>query len=152
MRRRLLYALLSVALISGCSDRRPTYVVHGMVVYSDGTPVTKGSVEFEAQNQKKPITAISEISPDGTYVLGTYELRDGAIAGEHRVAVISDFVIGTGIERPEELPAAAVDSKFRDFNTSGLKFVVRPQVNNILIEIDAPPPKGNASDKTTTGS
>lgn len=140
--------LLLIAAMTGCNQRPPTFEVHGMVVFPDGKPLTSGSVEFEALNQKKPITATSEIAKDGTFQLGTFELKDGAVEGEHRVAVISDFEIGTGIERPEELPPERLDAKYRDFKTSGLKFVIKPQRNNILVEVDyAPPSKKQDSKK-----
>lgn len=132
-------AVLVGSGLLGCSGQVATYPVRGMVVYPDGKPVTKGSVEFDAIDQKKPITAAGQISPDGTFQLGTYAPNDGAIAGEHRVAVIADYQIGTGIERPDELPPPVLDPKFRDFKTSGLKVTVKPSVNNILIEVDYAP-------------
>lgn len=138
--------LLVVALATGCNQRPATYLVHGMVVYPDGKPLTKGTVEFEAMNQSKPITATAEISSDGSFQLGTFEAKDGAIAGAHRVAVISDFVIGTGVERPDEIPPPRLHPRYRDFKTSGLEFKIKPQTNNILVEVDYAPVK-NADSK-----
>lgn len=125
--------LLGIAV--GCSGQPTTYLVHGTVVFPDGQPLTRGTVEFEAMNQSKPITASAEIAKDGSFQLGTFAVNDGAIAGEHRVAVISDYEIGTGVERPGELPPPQLDPKFRSFKTSGLKFIVKPKTNNILIEV-----------------
>lgn len=131
--------VLCVGLASGCGGPPTAYLVHGTVVFPDGTPLTRGTVEFEAIGQKKPITASGEIAADGTFQLGTYQPKDGAIAGEHRVAVISDYEIGTGVERPGELPPSKLHSKFRSFKTSGLKFTIKPRMNNILIEVDYAP-------------
>lgn len=135
----------SVALLlvlSGCDSQPETYLVHGMVVYPDGKPLTEGTVEFEALDLKKPITASAEINEDGTFQLGTYEARDGAIAGKHRAAVIANYEIGTGVERPGLIPPPVLDPKFSDFKTSTLQFEVKPSSNNILVEVDyAPPPK-----------
>lgn len=123
-----------------------------MVVYPDGKPLTEGTVEFEAMNLKKPITASGEIAVDGTFQLGTFEVNDGAIAGKHRVAVIADFEIGTGVERPGLLPPAILDPRFSEFKTSGLEFEVKPSPNNILVEIDyAPPPQTKSLTDETTG-
>lgn len=125
--------------VAGCSQQPQAYVVHGMVVFPDGQPLTRGTIEFEAVLQKKPITASSEIAPDGTFQLGTYQPKDGAIAGTHRVAVISDYSIGTGIERPDELPPLELHPRYRDFKTSGLQFEVKPSKNNILVEVEYAP-------------
>src|SRR5262245_39683599 len=132
-----LIALFSA--VSGCSRPPTAYVVHGMVVFPDGTRLTKGTVEFEAIGQSKPITASGEIKQDGTFLLGTYRPGDGAISGQHRVAVIVDYHIGTGVERPQELPAAELHPRFRSFKTSGLKYTVEPRMNNILVEVDYAP-------------
>ena len=130
---------LLVGVASGCGGPPTAYLVHGTVVFPDGTPLTRGTVEFEAIGQKKPITASAEIAADGTFQLGTYQPKDGAIAGEHRVAVISDYEIGTGIERPGELPPPVLHSKYRSFKTSGLKFLIKPRMNNLLIQVEHPP-------------
>ena len=70
--RILCVAIASIGL-SGCSEQPATYVVHGMVVYPDGKPVTRGTVEFELIVGKNPITASGEIAEDGTFQLGTFE-------------------------------------------------------------------------------
>lgn len=142
--RRLPLITLAFGLACGCGP--PTaYVVHGMVVFPDGQPLKRGTVEFEAIGQSKPITASGEIAPDGTFRLGTYQPNDGAIAGEHRVAIISDYVIGTGVERPGELPPPILHPKYRSFKTSGLKFTIQPRMNNILIEVDYAPAEPSPS-------
>ena len=131
--------ILSLAVSAGCGGPTKTYVVHGMVVFPDGQPLSRGTVEFEALGQTKPITASGEIAKDGTFQLGTFAANDGAIAGEHRVAVISDYEIGTGVERPGELPPLQLNPKFASFKSSGLKFTVKPRMNNILVEVDYAP-------------
>ena len=130
-----------MGLAVGCGKQPTVYVVHGMVIFPDGRPLTKGTVEFEVIGQAKAITASGEIASDGTFQLGTFQPKDGAIAGQHRVAVISDYEIGTGMERPGELPPPLLHSKFRSFKTSGLKFTVKPQMNNILVEVEHAPPE-----------
>jgi hypothetical protein len=133
---------LLFAVLSGCDSRPETFLVHGMVIYPDGKPLTEGTVEFETLHLKKPITATGEINEDGTFQIGTFEANDGAIAGTHRVAVIADFEIGTGVERPGLLPPPMLDPKFSDFRTSTLEFEIKPSPNNILVEVEyAPPPR-----------
>ena len=122
--------------------------MHGMVVYPDGQPLTRGTVEFELVTDKDHITATGEINPDGTFQLGTFEEADGAVIGSHRAAVIADFDIGTEEERPELLPPAILDPKFSDLDTSGLKFEIEAKTNRILVEVDYAPPEEK---KPTTG-
>ncbi|MDA0283960.1 MAG: hypothetical protein O3B13_15505 [Planctomycetota bacterium] len=140
-----LAVFFALAVLTGCSDRPQTYLVHGMVVYPDGKPLTKGTVEFEALDLKRPITASGEIAADGTFQLGTFEANDGAIAGSHRVAVIADPEIGTGAERPELLPPLVLDPRFSEFKTAGLEFTIKPGINNLLVEVDYAPPRQSAS-------
>ncbi len=137
--------LLGIAV--GCSGQPTTYLVHGTVIFPDGKPLTRGTVEFEAISQTKPITASAEIAKDGSFQLGTFAVNDGAIAGEHRVAVISDYEIGTGVERPGELPPPQLDPKFRSFKTSGLKFTVKPRMNNILVPVSYAPAEKETAEK-----
>ena len=152
-RTTFLWTALLVAASSGCSEQPPTYLVHGMVIYPDGKPLTKGTIEFEALDQKKPITASGEIAADGTFQLGTFELNDGAIAGPHRVAIITNYDIGTEMERPELLPPPPLHPRFGDFKSSGLEFTVKPQANNILVEVEyAPRPGDNDSGEDSVPS
>ena len=140
-RQKLFGTLLLLGAAVGCGGPPKTYLVHGTVVFPDGQPLVRGTVEFEAMNQTKPITASGEIGKDGSFQLGTFATNDGAIAGEHRVAVISEYEIGTGVERPGELPPPQLDSKFSSFKTSGLKFTIKPRMNNILVEVNYAPPE-----------
>ena len=131
--------VLLFGAVSGCNRPPMAYVVHGMVIFPDGKPLTKGTVEFEAIGQRKPITASGQIAKDGTFQLGTFQPGDGAISGQHRVAVIVDYDIGTGVERPQELPPPELHPRFRSFKTSGLKYTVEPRMNNILVEVEYAP-------------
>jgi hypothetical protein len=139
-RKTLALAALLLAVAAGCSDGNPrTHPVQGKVRFPDGRPLTRGTVEFELLDQEKPITATGEISEDGTFVLGTFKLDDGAIAGRHRAAVIADHEIGTGAERPGTLPPTALHPRYRDFKTSGLEFTVKPGENEFVIKVEYAP-------------
>jgi len=136
--------LVLSTLACGCTERQQTYAVLGMVVYPDGKPLTRGTVEFELIVNRNRITAAGDIAPDGTFQLGTFESTDGAIAGQHRVAVIADHEIGTEAERPGLMPPGLLDPRFSDFETSGLIVEVGPRLNNILVQVDyAPPPEAD---------
>lgn len=134
--------MLAVMVNGGCSDRDVvTYPVRGIVRFTDGKLLRDGTVEFEIMGREKPITATGEIGPDGSFVLGTYESNDGAVAGKHRAVVIADYEIGTGYERPWLIPAAQLHPKYRDFQSSGLEFLVKPQDNDIIVEVEYAPTK-----------
>jgi hypothetical protein len=85
------------------------------VKFTDGKPVTAGTIQLESLDYKEPITAIGLIMEDETFELGTYDVDDGAVAGRHRVVVLGDGEIGTGIERPELLPPPTVHPRFRQW-------------------------------------
>ncbi len=86
-------ALLSVAVTwVGCTGgSTSTYPTHGIVRFPDGKLLREGTVEFELVDGGDSATATGEIGPDGSFVLGTFAADDGAIAGKHRAAVISDI-------------------------------------------------------------
>jgi hypothetical protein len=134
-------AFVFAGTIIGCGNGNPeTYPVTGTVVFADGTPLTDGSVEFETEIDDKPITAIGQIGPDGTFKLGTYEATDGARPGQHRVAVFANNEIGTKHERPDKLPPLILDPRFSNFNTSKLQFTVKEEgENNFRIEVERVP-------------
>lgn len=120
----------------GCLDSgRETYPVRGIVRFPDGKVLRDGSVEFEIIRED-PITATGVIGPDGSFVLGTHELDDGALAGKHRVVVIADYVIGSGAERPELIPEPTLHPRYRDYRKSGLVLEVKPETNSIVIEVE----------------
>jgi len=96
----------------------------------------KGNGGIRSDRPSQADHRFGEIAKDGTLRLSTFAASDGAIAGEHRVAVVSDYEIGTGVERPGELPPLQIHPKFRSFKTSGPKFTIKPRMNNILVEVD----------------
>lgn len=55
------------------------------VVTLDGNPLPDAIVSFTPVNSGKPSQAISNAS--GEFELGTFELGDGALVGEHNVAI-----------------------------------------------------------------
>ncbi|GAA4452087.1 hypothetical protein [Novipirellula rosea] len=139
---RALCLLLPVVAFSlpGCSSgEATTYPVSGVVRFPDGKLLREGTIEFEISGVQNPVTATGEIAPDGSFFLGTYQIDDGAVAGTHRVVVIADSVIGTGVERPGLLPKPILHPKYRDFQTSEIVVEVQPTNNNIVIDVEYAP-------------
>jgi hypothetical protein len=129
-------SLLVVSVI-GCTDTAArTYPVRGIVRFPDGKLLRDGSIEFEILGRDDPVTARGIIGPDGSFGLGTFELEDGALVGKHRVVVFADYMIGGGAERPGLIPEQQLDPKFRDYRRSGLVYEVKPELNNIVVEVD----------------
>jgi hypothetical protein len=58
----------------------------------DGTPVTSGKVYFapiaQSENRNVGKQGVGRIQSDGTFVVGTYELGDGAQIGPHRISIV----------------------------------------------------------------
>lgn len=138
-----LFVLLSSALlgIGGCTPPdEKTFPVSGLVRFPDGSVLTNGSVEFEIIGRDPPITATSLIAADGTFTLGTKTLDDGAFAGKHRVAIIADYQIGTGAERPGLIPESKLPEKYSTFDRSGLVLEVLPENNQIIIDVEIADP------------
>lgn len=135
-RSLLSIALLFVAML-GCSDGNPkTYDVHGVVRFPDGMPLTSGTIEFESLGNEKSFRAISEISADGTFELGTFSMDDGAVEGRHRAIVLANHEIGTGEERPGKLEPTKLHPRFADYSTSGLEFEVKPGENEFTVSVE----------------
>ncbi|MFY9256968.1 MAG: carboxypeptidase regulatory-like domain-containing protein [Fuerstiella sp.] len=132
--RRLPFILLVTLVLMGCGDSRlKTVPVSGKVVFPDGSPARTGTIEFESRDF--PITATGQISPDGSFVLGTYESNDGAVAGFHQV-IILQMVINDGTINHSMDHGKMVDPKFATYGLSGLNVMVdREKENYLVIEV-----------------
>ena len=128
--RLTLLFLAVLGLYSGCSrpGRLPTAPVRGSVKL-DGSPVTAGMIIFLPQRGR---AAQGEIRPDGSFILGTYGVSDGAIVGTHRVAIV-----GHDGGPPSEADAVAgkkanwnVPQRYTAPETSGLVIEVLGGVSN----------------------
>ena len=140
MRIALILSLLmatTIASLVGCSDaERRFYPVRGIVRFPDGKVLREGSVEFEIIGEKKAVTATGKIKPDGSFVLGTYQMDDGALVGKHRVVVVSNNNSGSLHERPGLVQETVLHEKYRSYQASGLTQEVKAETNNFVIEVE----------------
>lgn len=127
------------AALAGCGPAAPAvYPVAGVVVFPDGAPVKSGTIEFEPLGGGP--AARGTIGPAGRFTLETGG-RAGAVAGPHRVAVVQVFVLD-GL-KPEVRAAHSrhaaklVNPKHARFDTSGLTREVRPEANEVRVEVTA---------------
>lgn len=142
MRVVALAVLLSSAVL-GCSGQRLA-PVEGTVVWEDGMPAKEleGSlVIFESLQGHHG--ARGNIQPDGSFVLSSLKVGDGALVGEHRVAIVErrrdagggvlgegDLDLGKGGLLPRVL-----DVKFSEPAKSDLRATVVPGKNLLQLKV-----------------
>lgn len=148
-------AVLGVAIawaVSGCGTPEfpKTYPVSGTVLLPDGKPLTGGKIEFESVADPN-LRGIGDIEKDGTFArVYTYKSNgrevEGLIEGEHRVRIElpgRDEGEGGGGRDPGEgggaapaRKAPAVASRYRSFDTSGLKVTVPAPQNRVTVQLE----------------
>lgn len=119
-----------LALVAGCGSdgRLETYPVAGKVEWSSGDPFVGGGDSFIVfESISHGVTATGVIESDGTFEVGTYEPRDGAVAGKHRVSVSPPTPAGDPDKPRQAVPFPA---KYRNLDTSGLEANVTPDGQN----------------------
>lgn len=121
---------LALAALTGCSDGRlPTYPVAGRVVFPDGSPVHVGTVELKSREHS--VQARGDIDSDGRFILSTYELGDGAVAGSHDCVVVQ-MVMVEGIANFQPSTEGVVHPRFGSYSTSRLVVEVSDKDRNEL--------------------
>lgn len=132
MIRHTLPLVFVLALLTGCNDKPKTFPVTGTVKFADGTPLAGGTVEFRniTDDIAKQVNARGEIGADGQYQLTTFAANDGAIVGEHQVCVFppTHEVPGNFNSEP---PPNPLQRKFMAYDTSGLKYSVKADGQNV---------------------
>jgi len=136
-RKRWAGAILAAAGLTagGCNSgpaRPPLAKVHGKV-FHEGVPLTSGSVIFMpvsgmggAGPTDASHPAAGQIKSDGSYELSTDNPGDGAIVGEHKVAVVSvDFATKRSV----------IPEKYQTPGATPLSKTVKEGDNAIDIEV-----------------
>ena len=122
----------TMAMVAGCGGGS-LHPVEGSVTFTDGSPVTGGSVVFSSVDLQPPVSAQGGIGRDGTFRLGTQRPGDGAPAGKYRAVVSEPLPID--LDNP---PPPSIHPRFRDFSTSGLELEVVPGTNRFTILVERP--------------
>lgn len=136
---RIAACLFVVGSLTGCGEGRSP--VRGQVTYADGTPLSWGTVVFEGNEGGKAVMARGDIQEDGTFTMGTEKPGDGVVPGKYRVLVTTPASSEGGPplgERDRTVRGPTVDSRYKDFNTSGLEFEVKPGPNEFPIKVTKP--------------
>jgi hypothetical protein len=134
--RALLAAGLACLLLAGCGESRlPTAPVQGKVLYN-GKPLEFGAVRFQPELGPP---ASGFIQPDGTFELSTYKKGDGAIIGQHQVAITCfesqrpGFSGGADEEMP--LGKSLIPQKYTQYYSSQLTREVKEENEPFVFEL-----------------
>ncbi len=134
------FILIVFVFLVGCNQGQlPTYRAGGKVTFTDGNPLEGGMVTLRAIEAPKPISARGDIQPDGTFQLSTFSEADGALEGEHQVAIQPPPPpVGIDRDKIRTLPPPPFDEKYMEFETSGLTVTVTRKAadNDFPIEIE----------------
>lgn len=132
---RLLVAIVLVDCCA-CSDdgRRPVFPVSGQVMYH-GKPTPDALVIFHPISDPDPSAPrpLTRVNPDGSFTLTTYEMNDGAPAGEYTVTITWVKDIDNGNTAKEDIKPAKhlLPERYSKVETSGLKVEIKKEKNKL---------------------
>ena len=124
----LILFAISLAFLAGCGQTKVT----GTVKFSDGEPLTTGTVVFENDQR----TYRAALQSNGTFSMGMLKDGEGIPSGEYRVAVLAmDPATTEIIEGAASDPRLLTHSKYASSHTSGLTYNVQKNMNiEIVVE------------------
>lgn len=124
---------MTVCVLFGCG-KQDKYPVYGTVTTRNGQPLANVVLEFAAIEGIH--SAVARTKDDGSYVLSSDGMDDGAPSGAYRVRLIpadqeSDYNEPEDeyarIQRPKR---QLVPMQYQDFDTSGIQFTVNESGDN----------------------
>jgi len=129
-------AAAAAVLLSGCGGG--THPVQGQVVFKDtgaaATELVGYTVSLESVDGK--VSASGLVKPDGTFEVGTHKPGDGAVPGNHRVA-LNPPASHELIEGPDaKPPTPLIPEKYGTFAKSGLEITVERSGQEIVLEVE----------------
>lgn len=120
-----------LTLLIGCSDN---VNVSGKVVFSDGTPVSKGKAVFE--NEKYLYSG--QIQSDGSFTLGVLKDGEGIPPGKYRVGIADAVQLDFAQQGQPPKMTYLVADKFRLPKSSGLEYDITGKTTGIEIVVEKP--------------
>jgi len=102
--QKLIYTLFVILLLTGCSDKEK---LSGRVVFSDGQPLTTGTIYFTNDH----FTARAFLRADGSYDVGSLSQKDGLPAGTYKVHISGAIETIDGAERGLIAPEFASEER-----------------------------------------
>lgn len=144
--------VFSLNVLLGCGpSREATYPVQGVVHFSDGKPVPFGTVELRSKDSGR--IARGTLDANGRFAVGTFDVSDGAVAGEHQAIVVQLSAPDSVAQRKEvelvdpEAHAAhgavqLLSPRYAQYSTSPLTVTVTPDSEtNVEWTVDPLPRK-----------
>ncbi len=121
---------------SGCSSK---IKAHGAVKFSDGTPLTKGTVFFSDGLRMFQ----GEIRANGTFAIGEIRDGDGIPPGNYKVWVVAnthDYIRDPETEQITNRMTheIVIDPKYESRETSGLSYDIKPGQSSLEIVVEKP--------------
>jgi hypothetical protein len=116
----IVLAIVAATMLPSCSPRKQSvYHVRGKVLDASGAPLAGAVVTFHPVNGKKGALVFPQgvAGKDGSYELSTYNLNDGAPAGQYKVTVILELQDDVGDRDDSRIVTA---SRYRDPETTDL--------------------------------
>lgn len=130
--RNLLWPMILVAFV-GCG--RPVGLTFGLVKFSDGSPVSSGSIEFRRTDDK--VRFASRIAADGTFQPADQNGDIGLPPGTYDVVVVQ-IVLTEDLALEDHTHGHTVPRRYADYYTSGLKIQVNERESEpieVLIDV-----------------
>ena len=132
-RKLLLMFSLILVVFAGCG--RPVGITTGVVKFSDGSPVSAGSIEFRRIDDKSRYA--SRIAPAGTFQPADQDGSIGLPPGTYDVVVVQ-IVLTDNLALENHTHGHTVPRPYADYHTSGLRVDVDEEVTTpleIVLEI-----------------
>ena len=136
--------VLGLLCCGACGPQnRPTYPVSGKVVFGDQTPLSTGGVVImeSIPDAGLPVGARGVINEDGTFEMGTFGERDGAVPGKHQVLIRAQRdTTGYPADYLERgmIPRPVIDPRFEAYETSDLEATVTEGENTFTFVVERP--------------
>ena len=114
-------ALGHVILVTFVGCGGPVKPISGVVMFSDGSPVTSGSIEFRRTTDKERFA--SRIAADGTFHPADQDGEIGLSPGIYDIVVVQ-VVLTEDLPIEEHTHGNTVPRRYADYYTSGLQVEV----------------------------
>jgi hypothetical protein len=121
----IVLCVAAVAVLMGCSGRTSTYPVTGTAKLANGKPLAGARILFQPMGESSQ-PAKATIGDDGAFELGTFNKGDGAVPGEHRVAIYPLVPADASNDRAAIARyRSIIDSRFQNIQTTPLEYTVK---------------------------
>jgi hypothetical protein len=117
---------VTMAMLSGCGDGRPSRVPVSGQVLIDGKPLDYGFIRLVPKGARP---ASAEIGADGRFTLKTFEPGDGAVLGTHPVMILAAEPL-TSTKQRWHAP-----KKYADPAASGLTATIDGPTDSLVIKL-----------------